>query len=249
MLAVDPQTVMHPGMNEENESEHIEDSGYYSIDADDRRNNEIAIFVRDAKPNEWRSLANELRDAAEVLWQDKGNGLRAEINQWTEIVDGKLVTRKETRELYSISRPFVLLAGFAIENMLKAFLVESDPSLILAGELHPTLKSHDLEQLITRLPELELSKEELEFCRIATSAIPYWGRYPIPTAFNRVVPEIGMTQEYYQVFNHLFDRLDSMLYDRIRDGWERGTDHESLPMFDARYDPQERLNKVRIPER
>lgn len=216
----------------------------FILDEECRTANRKSEFIRDAKPNDWRSLASELREAADLLWNDRSNGLRAEVDHVADVKDGQFVEKTIARKIYSISRPFILLAGFAIENLLKGLIVESRPETITSGTLHDSLKSHSLEQLAGQLEGIEFSSDELKFLRTAQSAIPYWGRYPIPLNFNRVVPEVGMTEQHYQTFSVLFDRLDRELFFRIRDGWELENEHRSLPVFDAKYDPPERLEEV-----
>jgi hypothetical protein len=43
-----------------------------------------------------------------------------------------------------MSRTYMLLAGFALENVLKGHLVFADPSLVNRGVLSDELKSHDI---------------------------------------------------------------------------------------------------------
>ena len=217
----------------------------YFMDEEDRRQNDINIFVRDASPGEWRSLAGEFRDSAELLWNDRSNGLRGVLAQRTEAVDGELRVVNETKKIYSVSRSYFLLAGFALENLLKGFIVALDPTLITDGKLNPQLKTHKLTTLVDKIEELELTESELRFCSVAEKAIPYWGRYPVPLSFNNLVPEVGLTAELRNGFLSLFDRLDEKLYMEIRDGWNPGNGAGSDVTWDAKYDSKERLDKIR----
>ena len=109
-----------------------------------------------------------------------------------EIVKGKPKRRTESRKISSASRPYILLAGFALENIMKGYLVACDPSFISDGNLRDDLKRHELTILAARIDGIALSENENRFCEVAESDIPYWGRYQVPLAYNRVVPDVGM---------------------------------------------------------
>jgi len=220
------------------------DQSYYVIDNKSREKNDIVIFVRDAMPGEWRSCAIEMRDSAELLWNDRNNALRAEVSNYTEVEDGKLCSRTETKKVYSMSRPYLLLAGFAIENLMKGFLVACDPSLINKGELNNELKTHKLTSLADKIDGLTLKENEKKFCEVADSAIPYWGRYPVPLAYNQVVPEVGLDDKLRLGFLSLFDRIDKKLYMKICDGWDSGAGAKSVKIYDAKYHSEERPDDV-----
>jgi hypothetical protein len=84
----------------------------------------------------------------------------------------------------------------------------------------------------------------MEFCRITKSAIPYWGRYPVPLAQNQVVAEVGIDQELRDAFLSLYGKLDKLLYGKIRDGWESGIGVSSGPKYDSKYDDNERKREI-----
>jgi hypothetical protein len=133
---------------------------HHFMNADDRLQNDINIFVRDAMSGEWRGCAHELRDAAELVWEERGNQLRFEVLQRVEIVKGKPKRRTESRKVYSASRPYILLAGFALENIMKVYLVACDSSSISDGKLRDDLKTHALINIAARIDGIALSENE-----------------------------------------------------------------------------------------
>jgi hypothetical protein len=192
--------------------------------------NRRQLFVRDASPSSWLELGTELRDAAEELRKAGSASLRLEATLDSE-------QRPLTSEIKRfLSRPYLLLAGFAMENVLKGMLVAGDPLHVSGGVLSSELKSHDLLALSKKVPSLVLSREESHFCDIATSAIPYWGRYPIPLRSNDVTPEVVITEPIRTAFLDLFDRLSQELYWKVRDGWDSGVGPRTLKVRDARYE-------------
>lgn len=177
--------------------------------------NRRQIFIRDAMPENWQNLADELRSAAEILWHKHESSLRIEVVQSESAVLNALTVS-------AISRPYLLLAGFAIENLIKGMLVAGDPSLINKGSMDKMLKTHKLVKLAELLPILSLDEDERHFCEVAESAIPYWGRYPIPLEFNGVMPEVRLTPALRAAFLKLFSRIHKQLYTVIRNGWDSG---------------------------
>ncbi len=197
-------------------------------------------FVRDALPSQWLEYAEELRDNAELIWSHEDESLRVgtAIN----------VERRAVGDPFRVSgasRTYLLLAGFALENVLKGLLVLDDPCHINTGALSSELKSHNIEVLASKVRDLTLSEDEYQFCALVTTVIPYWGRYPIPLDKNRIMPEVGMTETRRHLFLGLFDRLAHRLYWSIRDGWDSGVGPKDLKMRSARYgdciDPSEPL--------
>lgn len=178
-----------------------------------KKMNLTQIFVRDAMPSSWLDYADELIDAAEHLWSLAEEGFRFEVN---DTVEGN----KEIKKIISISRPYILFASFAIENMIKGLIVAQNPTHINNGKLSKELKSHKLLKLLKLINDLELSKDEIEICKILEDAIPYWGRYPIPLNYNDILPEIGITQSKREIILGLHIKLGKKLYARIKNGWD-----------------------------
>lgn len=202
--------------------------------------NSLQEFVKNASPEQWLEYAKELCDNAELIWKHEGESLRVGVATKAErhpVGDPFRVS--------GVSRTYLLLAGFALENVLKGLLVLDDPCHISTGVLSRELKSHNIQVLASKVRDLILSEDESEFCALVTGAIPYWGRYTIPLDKNRIMPEIGMTEARRHVFLGLFDRLARRLYWAVRDGWDSGVGPKTLKMRSLRFgdciDPKEPL--------
>lgn len=186
--------------------------------------NRQAIWTRDAMPGEWLEYADELWDAAEVVWKNPANGIRV-------VSDVDPTTLETTsREFHSSSRPYILLIGFALENLLKGILVTLDPGLITVDSLPKDLKTHKLLILAEKIPDLKISDDERHVIRTAEEALPYWGRYPVPLHPNQVLPEVAVDESFRDTYQSLHIRLGRMIYVAIKDGWDSGTGprHESV---------------------
>jgi len=177
--------------------------------------NRISKFIVDGAPGEWLSFAEELMESAEVLWKQYDGSLRSEI------IHDKIVVL-ESKKVSGISRPYFLLVGFAIENLLKGLIVFNDPSTITSGKIK-RIKTHKITNLIKEISEINLFEEEIEICKKIEEAIPYWGRYPIPLEAENITPDIGITPELREIIKSMYNRLAATLYQKIKDGWESGT--------------------------
>jgi hypothetical protein len=194
--------------------------------------NRLQEFVRDGSPDGWLEYAEELRDNAELVWSHADEGLRVGVS-----TDAEHYAVGDPFRISRISRTYLLLAGFALENVLKGLLVSADPSLINTGALSRILKSHNIEVLATKVQDLVLTEGEQKFCVLVTGVIPYWGRYPIPLAKNHVMPEVGMTEASRGIFLGLFDRLAHRLYWAVRDGWDSGIGPKTLKIRSIKWRP------------
>ena len=201
--------------------------------------NQLQEFVRDGCPPSWLAYAEELRDAAEILWTQGQQTLELQAQLSAE---KRLLSKKEAS---AVSRPYLLLAGFALENTMKGLLIVREPNHITTGVLSHELKTHDLIALAARLPGIRLSRKEQDLCKQMTQAIPYWGRYPIPLRQQQVMPSVAVTESTRRIFLELFDRLAHKLYWAIRDGWDSGMGVVTIKMRSVRYgdkiEPKEKL--------
>lgn len=188
---------------------------FYMYKLTNEEKNKLSKFIVDGSPDSWLSFAEELMDSAEILWKQNDHSIRSEIiHDKTEIL--------ESRKISSISRPYFLLIGFAIENLLKGFIVFDDPTTITSGKIK-RIKTHKITNLIKEISYIKLSEEELDICKKIEEAIPYWGRYPIPLEVSDITPDIGITSETRKIINDMYGRLASILYQKVKDGWESGT--------------------------
>jgi len=201
------------------------------------KNNRKTEFVRDAMPDNWLSYAEELEEAAaEVIWSCVGDVMMVEGN--TKI-EGKMEIKKSSFH----ARSYILLAGLALENVLKAIIITRNPNLISTGQLHNSLKSHNLLNLAEKINDLKFTDGEKRVMRICQDAIPYWGRYPIPLSFDGLQPAEAATEKFRQTFRQLHFRLCKLTYDAIKDGWDSGAGAMCYKIRSRRYGDEIDINE------
>ena len=170
---------------------------------------EIQKFTDQASPDNWLKYGQELRWAAVAIWRDQGKIF--ELNHATG----------ERSERPSISRSFLLNCGLSIENLLKAYLIASDPSLINTGKLNKSILNHDLINLASK-SDIDFSDEERYLMKILSDAIPYWGRYPIPMSYDQIKKETIADESIFDIYKILFVKIFEVTFKKIENGWDAG---------------------------
>lgn len=181
-------------------------------------------FSMSAAPPAWADYADELKSAADILWREHYNRLVVCSDPASQVLSKS-----------AISRSYILLAGFALENVLKGIIVASDPSHVAHGRLSRTLQSHKVMTLAEMAGE-PLSGDERRFCILAEEAIPYWARYPIPLRAGKLRPEAPISMCAHRAFECLFARTRYRLYQLMKDGWDSGEGLRLTSCFDSTYD-------------
>jgi hypothetical protein len=200
--------------------------------------NNKMLFVRDAMPDSWLSYAEELEEAAEALWAGSGTGFAIEAEAQ---LDRSTIMKKSSAH----SRSYILLAGLALENVLKGLIISNNPSFITSGRLDKTLQSHKLLDLAKRVDGLYLSDDEKLVLQICQDAIPYWGRYPIPLEYHGLQPREAANDKFRTCSRNLHFRLCKSLYEILKDGWDSGVGAKTVKIRSIRYgdtiDPKEKF--------
>ncbi|RDV14669.1 hypothetical protein DXT99_13460 [Pontibacter diazotrophicus] len=167
-------------------------------------------FTLSASPTEWHSYADELMDSARILLKEVGNSFVASTDY-----NGGMRPNRPT-----VSRSYILLSGFALENALKGLLVAQEPTHIINGALSNKIKNHSLLNLVSIAKDLTLTEAEKTICNIAQEAIPYWGRYPVPLRSESLKEEQILNDEFVSVIERLFQRVQKMSYETFKNGWQ-----------------------------
>jgi len=157
-------------------------------------------FTLSASPIEWAGCADELKHAADLLHKQARDGLIGWIDH-----AGHIQSKSH------VSRAYILLAGFALENVLKGLIVLANPQYVSSGELDPRLKSHKLIDLSRQVKGVVLSPAEEHLCAIAQEATPYWGRYPVPVKAEELKEEQFLRTGFHETFLGLYYRLRHLL--------------------------------------
>jgi len=183
-------------------------------------------FVIQASPSNWMHYANELKTSLDILWKENNSALILNYKS-----SSNLISKKK-----SISRPWLLLASFVIENLFKGLLIEENPEYISNGRLSRRVTHHRLNEIAGEISDLELSESEIELVSVLQTCLPYWGRYPIPLTTEEIKEETFASTNLHSKFEQLYYKLDLLLYDRIKNGWAGPHSFNSLGCLRTEYE-------------
>ncbi|MGE4068698.1 MAG: hypothetical protein AB7H88_18130 [Vicinamibacterales bacterium] len=84
-----------------------------------------------------------------------------------------------------IAGPATLLPGLAIENILKAIAIQSDPQPVTDGKLRDWPSSHDLLRL-AEIAGVALEQSQSDLLRRMGACVEWAGRYPVPKKATKI---------------------------------------------------------------
>lgn len=129
--------------------------------------NQSIEFEKYANPHSWFLVASELHEQAKSLKENSGSAISM-VNY----------VNNETSNWKASNRATFLLSGFALENILKAFLIYETPDYIKDGFLSNSIKTHKLTKLAKKsnlIPYKDRSIKTLEYFE---DGLESWARYP-----------------------------------------------------------------------
>ena len=140
-----------------------------------------------------------------------------EKEQWRKIVSNSDV--EGLKEKSPISRTWVLLVGFVLENLIKGTIIAQNPNYISNGRLNTKVSDHRLLDLSEAIVDFNFTDNDRDMLNILESCIPSWGRYPIPKKIEDIKQEVPTDVDLKSTFDSLFERLDRFIYDMLKEDW------------------------------
>jgi hypothetical protein len=146
-------------------------------------------FVEEfANPHSWFLVADDLHHQATEIYERKSqSSILAKLNANDELI----------RQTRGIDKPVFLLGGFALENVIKAFLVYENPHWVSNGRLSSRLKSHRLIDLQKQSTFIPYKKPYISVLEEFESGLESWFRYPCALT-------VQDTKEEGQLYEHLW---------------------------------------------
>ena len=165
-------------------------------------------FATMAQPHSWFLVADNLHEQAVRLKESVESQLiylepGARPQRW----DGN-------------NRAVFLLAGFALENAIKAFLVYENPSWIANGRLDKKLRSHSLTNLAQRSTLIPYKKRGTPTLLAFEDGLDSWARYPCSLDAARTKPESQMPRFLWGRYLKLMGRYGIQLRRLLERRWK-----------------------------
>jgi hypothetical protein len=125
-------------------------------------------FAELASPHCWLMVADNLHEQAVSLYRKRGHGLIIRTSR-----------RGPEARRDSINRSVFLLAGFALEKALKAFLIYENPEWVSNGKLSRRIRTHSLSDLQRCSKLVPYKKRYRWVLEEFEDGLESWARYPV----------------------------------------------------------------------
>ena len=156
-------------------------------------------FAKAAAPLNWYEVAKLMHENAHVL--------HAASQGYVLYSAGKGLRKRRTT-----NRSVFLLAAFAMENLLKAFLIHENPKHIEGGRLSKDLlNGHGLSRLLQRCKHIPSPKRTRQVLETLEVGVNSWARYPCSTSVQRESEERVVTPEFWSAYNKVFELYSTRL--------------------------------------
>ncbi len=124
-------------------------------------------FEEIANPHSWFLVASELHEQATLL-RDSA----------TSKISRHDISGSNSKTWNSSNRTVILLAGFALENIIKAYLIYEHPNYVCNGVLSNKLKTHKLTRLAKDSTLLPYQSQGSNTLKYFEEGLESWARYP-----------------------------------------------------------------------
>ncbi len=124
-------------------------------------------FEEIANPHSWFFVASELHEQAKLL----RDGTTSKISR-------RDFSSLNIKTWNSSNRTVILLAGFALENIIKAYLIYEHPNYVSNGFLSNNIKTHKLTKLAKDSSFLPYQSQGLNTLKYFEEGVESWARYP-----------------------------------------------------------------------
>ena len=161
-----------------------------------------------ASPPSWYEVAKGLREQACTLHSARGSVIKFTNN------------RGVTQSRYETNRGVFLLAGFSIENIVKAFLIYEHPGYISDGKLGNQLRTHQLSKLWQKSGHVPYKSRYVATIVSLENGLESWARYPCGLTHTGSAHEMEMTGKLWSSYLSLFSACSARLERLLSKGWE-----------------------------
>jgi len=158
-------------------------------------NKERLFERRVAWPSSWKSKAFDLMHAADRLFDLYHAASMRTLKRFADeiasggAVESRVLEGEELADAHDsqLRYTYLMLAGFALENLLKGILMATHPEYFKTNAKMVDIRSHDLVSLCKRCG-ISLEPDEWELLRVLTEYAEWMGRYPSALTIEHMSP-------------------------------------------------------------
>ncbi len=166
-------------------------------------------FEKYAHPHSWFLVASELHEQAKSLKTLSSSEItridyeQNKFNKWE-----------------TANRSTFLLAGFALENILKAFLIYENPRLIENGTLSREIRLHKLSELALKSKLIPYKDRSTNTLRYFEDGLESWARYPCSLNINETKEQELLSKKMWGNYLWLVRAYEKRFKKLIAKGWD-----------------------------
>lgn len=170
---------------------------------------QITEFEEMANPHSWFLVASELHEQAKLLRE----GGTSRITR-LDFSGDKGVSWN------SSNRTVILLAGFALENIMKAYLIYEHPNFVGNGFLSKTIKTHKLTKLARESSLLPYQSQGLNTLKYYEEGLESWARYPCGLNWAQTKEQNLLSETVWKNYLWLMSAYESRFIKLMLKGWK-----------------------------
>lgn len=181
-------------------------------------------FESYANPHAWFLVASELHEQAKLLKSSDSSNTKKVDQKTNEVTSWK-----------NSNRATFLLAGFALENVIKAYLVYENPTVIENGFLANKIKSHDLVKLAkksTLMPNLEKCIDTLKYFE---DGLESWARYPCGLNYAQTKEQVLLDEDMWKNYLFLMKNYEKSLKLLLAQKWKGPHEFEASYLIEGNW--------------
>lgn len=166
-------------------------------------------FEKYANPHSWFLVASELHEQANSLKENSSSAIT--MHDYVS---------NQTNNWKASNRATFLLCGFALENILKAFLIYENPNYIEKGFLSNGIKTHKLAKLAKKsnlIPYKDRSIKTLEYFE---DGLESWARYPCGLNWAQTKEQELLEERMWQNYMWLMKAYETRFKKLMAKGWQ-----------------------------
>lgn len=166
-------------------------------------------FEEIANPHSWFLVASELHEQAKRL-RDSNSSTITKRN----------FSESQETTWSTSNRTVILLAGFALENMIKAYLIYEFPEFVQNGFLSKKIQTHKLTKLAKQSSLLPYQSQSVNTLSYYEDGLESWARYPCGLNWAQTKEQNLLSQKVWKNYMWLMGVYESRFKKLILKGWE-----------------------------
>jgi len=166
-------------------------------------------FEEIANPHSWFLVASELHEQAKLL----RDGTTSKISR-------RNFPCSTIKTWNSSNRTVILLAGFALENIIKAYLIYEHPNYVRNGLLSNNIKTHKLTKLAKGSSLLPYQSQGSNTLKYFEEGLESWARYPCGLNWAQTKEQNILSKKVWKNYLWLMRAYESRFRKLVLKGWK-----------------------------